>query len=519
MAAPIEIPIASETKAFRMGVENGIIDPLEDAEQTLRDLAKGGDRAGDELEDALRTTQKETKESAKELERLAGQIEQTGRKGRDIESGVRSGTDGAVDAVQEFGDEAKQNLSETVSSFRGDASDLAQIVQDTFGGVVSNLGPLGAAAGVAGAIGIGLMMKGFEEAEEAEQEFRERVQELAQVLIETGGEGADALDAVAGRLMDMVAPADENAISLSKLRREAELSGVEFRDLANAYAGAGGDLGRYIEQSDEAAEAAREAMIAAQQSATESVISAAEQYAATSEVSQGLRDLADAQAEAAEEARLFNESGLGAAAARAEQMRALQGELDEAMGAWGDYQDKETGALDPAGFIAGMQARMDATSNFNGNVKLLAEQFGLTFEEQQAILDQGVDFAPMLQSILDSGMGEQYAAQVRSMLDGGQAIIDGTPTTATVTTQADTTDAEAAIDAAAGERTAPIEAEAATTTAAKQLDAVAAQARTAKITAQVDLTAAERALNDWIARQRTVNVTVAPVDREGRPVP
>ncbi|MBL5972431.1 MAG: hypothetical protein D3X82_01275 [Candidatus Leucobacter sulfamidivorax] len=519
MAKGVSLSVASDTKDFLNGIKRGVIEPLEDVSDVLQDVKKDGDRAGEQLEDSMRDAQKDTEKLAREYDELNKKVREAGRGGRDIGDGVKAGTDRAAEATAEFKDEALQNLSETVSSFRGDASDIAQVVQDTFGGVVSNLGPLGAAAGVAGAIGIGLMMKGFEDAEKAEQEFRERVQELAQVLIETGGEGADALDAVADRLMDMVAPTDENAISLSKLRREAELSGVEFRDLALAYAGAGGDLNAFIEKSDEAAEAARDAQLAAQQSSTESVLAAGEQYVATAEVSQGLRDLADAQAEAAAEARLFNETGLASAAARAEQMRTLQGELDEVMGSWDEYQDKETGALDPAGYITAMQARRDATANFNTNVQQLATEFGLSHDEVQAILDQGVDFAPMLQSILDSGMGAEYASQVRSMLDGGQAIVDGSPINQTVTAVAETETAGERFAALVAPQTARITAEADTKHATLQLDDFTSRRRTAAVEAVVNTGTANTILNNWVNQQRDVYVTFHAVDREGRPLP
>jgi len=69
MAKGIEIGVASDTKAFKQGVETGIIDPLDNAIMALTDLgnSKGPEeleRSLDEASDATERLKSETKSTA-----------------------------------------------------------------------------------------------------------------------------------------------------------------------------------------------------------------------------------------------------------------------------------------------------------------------------------------------------------------------------------------------------------------------------------------------------------------------
>lgn len=521
MAKGIEIDIAANTRDFQRGTKD-VEKALEDVADALDDVSKDAKKAGDKLGDELSDGAKDATRGVDKLERSFKDVADASKRetrsaGDSMKRNMKDGADGASDAVREWGDEAKQNVSETFSSFDGSAESFADMVQGTFGGVISNLGPLGMVAGAAGAAGIGLLMKAFEDGKVSEEEFRARVAELADVLIETGGEGADALQAMADRMRDLVAPTDEGAMSLSKIRAMADDSGASFEELAKAYGHAGGDLQAYIDEVDKSEAATRDQLTGID------ALNKGEwgRSAALGEVSDHLRELAKEQEAAKQAEQDWIESGGAALEARAAQMETLQGELDEAIDSWDDYKVAETGAADPAAYIAAMQARMDATSNFNTNVQELAANTGLSFEETQAILEQGVDFAPMLAAIMSGGpeMQAQYAGQIRAMLDGGQSIIDGTETTATITTKTDSEVAEQQLDAAATERQAPVKAEADTKAAATQLDSVATKQRTATIVASVDTSAAAAALDRFINRQRTATITAEVRTREGVLVP
>lgn len=519
MAKGISLSVASDTRDFLRGIKSGVVEPLEDAADELKRLEKAGDRAGDQLEDSMRDAQKDTERLAGEYEQLNRKIRDAGSGGRKFAGDVKDSTSDAQRAVREFGDEAKQNMAETFSSFDGSAESFADGLQGTFGGVISSLGPIGMAAGAAGALGIGLIIQSFEQAEEDAQAFREKVAALSAELIDAGESGELSLGYIVDKLKEMATQTEEGELSLDGLYDAASEGGRNFQKLAQAFAG-------NIEGIDELIEAEREYGLELIKTKNINEIAGGafnsltdEKVEAQKRILDGLIEVRDAEVQAQAEYEAFLRAGGAALEARSEAIDTLQGELDESIGSWGEYQDAETGALDPAGYLAAMQARMDATSNFNTNVQTLAQQFGLSFEETQMILDQGVDFAPMLQSIIDSGLGEQFAGQVQAAVGGGQEIIDDTPLGATVSVAADTQTAQAQLDATSEDRGTTIEADTETEAAAKELQAFVDKKRTATITAEVDLANARQRLLEFVNERRVAVVTVEPRDREGRPVP
>ncbi|WP_024357803.1 hypothetical protein [Leucobacter chironomi] len=545
---PIEIGVASEGRAFREGIESDVIPPLEDAQKELRDLAKSGEKTGDGLEDvgragrksgdqleqAMREAQRESDRTRADVEKLGDEIVRAGRKGKDLDDGVRRGTQGASEAVAEFKQEAVQNLSETVSSFRGEAEDIAQIAQDTLGGVIGNMGPAGLAAGVAGAAGIGLIIAAVEQTKEHTAQLEAKAADLAAAWIEAGSTGELSIEQIADRMRDLATTAEEGVTNLADLRDQAEGSASGFRRLAEAYAGNTAELDKIIE-AEEAA------LTAAESRARQTKTLHGEQVDDQRALVNGLKELQAETDLAAEKEAAWLAAGGPELEAKAAAIEQLQGELDEAVGAWGEYYNAETGATDPAGYMAAMQARIDATQNFNSNVRTLADATGLTMEEAQAVLDQGVDFAPMLASIVGGGQEsmEKYAGLVQQIVGGGQEIADGSPITLTgaaetgqaeadldaaasdrtseVTARTNTKAAESALDTVAEERTATIKAKAETKGAAEALAAFTSTSRVASIGVSANLGPAERALSEFVNRPRTVVVDVRT--REGRPVP
>lgn len=518
MAKGISLSVASDTRDFLRGIKSGVVEPLEDAADELKRLEKAGDRAGDQLEDSMRDAQKDTERLGEEYEQLNRKIRDAGSGGRKFAGDVKDSTSDAQRAVREFGDEAKQNMAETFSSFDGSAESFADGLQGTFGGVISSLGPIGMAAGAAGALGIGLIIQSLEQAEEDAQAFREKVAALSAELINAGESGELSLGYIVDKLKEMATQAEEGELSLDGLYDAASEGGRNFQKLAQAFAG-------NIEGIDELIEAERE--YGRELIKTKNINEIAggafnsltdEKVEAQKRILDGLIEVRDAEVQAQAEYEAFLRAGGAALEARSEAIDTLQGELDEAIGSWGDYQDAETGALDPAGYIAAMQARMDATNNFNTNVQTLAQQFGLSFEETQHILDQGVDFAPMLQSIIDSGLGEQFAAQVQAAVGGGQEIIDGTPLGATVSVAAETGIAQQQLEETAAGRETTVEAIPEVSRAQRALDEVATKNRTATITAVAQTTDARYAL-DRLVEEKTVVIRARVLDQRGVPVP
>lgn len=540
MSKGIEISFLSNVRDFLRGAERSE-DALDKVADSLDDVAKDGDQATDRLARGFKDIADDARDSTRDIDRVGDSLSDAARKGRAIDTDVRIGTDGAGEAVREWGDEARANISETFSSFRGEATDLVQVVQDTFGGVIGALGPVGMAAGIAGAAGLGLMMGALEEGKEEAQEMRERVGELAGQLIEIGDDPVAALDALVEGLKELATNSEEGETSLADLRAAAAGSATSFQRLADAYAGNTDELGKMIKAEQEQLDIAEEAANADKRwdSATTQRLLNARDNQRT--VVEGLEKAAQAAKEAEAEEAAWLASNGPLYEARAEKIDSLQGELNDTIGIWSDYEDKEKKSVDPAGYMEAMQARIDATTNFNANVQTLADATGLTMEEAQLVLDQGVDFAPMLASIVKGGdeSMEQYAGLVQQIVGGGQEIADGNPLKLKAT--GDTEQAKADIDDAATDRDTTIKAKPESKAAASDLDAVADKKRTAHITAKASTGAARAALNalqknrtatvtadasTWqaeqelnrITRPRSMTVTVDFRDREGKAV-
>lgn len=233
--SPIEIPIASETGAFKKGVDSGIIEPLEDAQRALDDLGKS--RGAEGLEREMRAAQKQTERLKDETERTVDAIEKDfPRAYRQVKQSAEDGMGRARAATEEVTQEIGSNLGEAVSSVRGNLSDLGQVGQDTLGGLaatVSGMGPgglVGAMALAAGAYGLGAVTAGLEDAEERAERLKEQAAEWAQAYVDAGSTVLSTAQIIDRGQRLLVDQGDE-------VRKNADLWGVSAATAAAAMAG------------------------------------------------------------------------------------------------------------------------------------------------------------------------------------------------------------------------------------------------------------------------------------------
>ena len=187
----IEIGVASETKAFKQGVESGIIAPLEDAADKLDDLGKS--KGPDKLEAGMKDAQKASEKLGKEVKSTADQIEREFRDSyKSVAKSSDEGMQAATEGVQDFKQEAEQSAKETVASFDGSFESIVGMVQETAAQALSGFGPLGVAAGLTAAAGIGLAVKGFDDVNEAQKVTEAAGAEWANKFIESGQRVATA---------------------------------------------------------------------------------------------------------------------------------------------------------------------------------------------------------------------------------------------------------------------------------------------------------------------------------------
>ncbi|MEX1079804.1 MAG: hypothetical protein WED09_11925 [Homoserinimonas sp.] len=186
MAKGIEIGIASETKAFKQGIDTGIIEPLEDAEKALKDL--GQDRSLDKLEDGLEDAQKASKKLEREVKDTADTIESEFKKSyAKMKNSAEDGADGHARSMDDMRREANSTAKESAASFDGSAESIVDAFQEVAANAFEGFGPAGAVAGLAAAAGIGLVSAAFTRAGEDAEALAEKTAEAFDQMIQSQG--------------------------------------------------------------------------------------------------------------------------------------------------------------------------------------------------------------------------------------------------------------------------------------------------------------------------------------------
>lgn len=287
MARGHEIKIAADTRDFELGIRNGIIDPLDDADRQLdrlgdaaedagRDAARGLDRIPDALDDvgdAARDTDRAMalvgdaaedvgRDGSRGLDRLEDalkdaqrQSERTADSVDDIDVRGRKAFGGVGEAASEVTQEVGQNLGEAVSSVRGNLADLGQVGQDTLGGLAGTLaskgpaGIAGAAAVAAGAVGLGLITAEIEKQNEHVQKLREYFAEAWQEAVEGGKDYIDQATVI-DEMQDIIFNPDR-ADEYKKIQEDANTLSLDRSILLKAAAGDQDALNMVIQRSND----------------------------------------------------------------------------------------------------------------------------------------------------------------------------------------------------------------------------------------------------------------------------
>lgn len=254
MAGGYQVGITSETKAFKQGIDAGVIEPLEDAQKELLEL--GRNRGPMALEESLKDAQDASEKLADETKRTADAIE---REYRDSYRKMRQASENAIDGgragmsrlrdgAQEVTQEVGQNLGEAVSSIRGDLTDLGQVGQDTLGGLAATLastgpaGIAGAAVLAAGAVGLGAVTAELQKQQEGADKFRDRISDVYRSAAEDGRTFIDEQSKISAALDILFDP--ERADDLKQAQEDSARLGI---DLSRILAAQTGDMGALSE--------------------------------------------------------------------------------------------------------------------------------------------------------------------------------------------------------------------------------------------------------------------------------
>ncbi len=292
MGRGINIDFVANVGKF-LGRTKDIEGALDDVADSLDDLAREGEKAGDKAGDGLKDGLKDAGTAAEKLERkfrdAFDEVKKGSRKaGDDLGGNIKRGTREAEQGLDTFKDEARQTARETAASFDGTADSAADMVQETLANALGGFGPLGAAAGIAGAAAIGTLYTAWQEKTEA---MKQLVADMYADMIESGREfvSADFINQQIGEIVqddnlvraysdaaskigvsasEAIAAAAGDPAAMDKVRAAAQAFYASLGDASTSYRGDVNALVGAVDAQNEAidtaagrARLARDAMV------------------------------------------------------------------------------------------------------------------------------------------------------------------------------------------------------------------------------------------------------------------
>ena len=416
---PINISFLANTKDLLRGGAD-VEKTFSEVASSLDELASDSRRTGNELGRSIKDGAAEAGAATKKLERSFQELADVSQKetratADDFNATNRAQTSNRKEALKEIKQEAKANAAETFSSFNGSASSFVDGIQGTLGGLVSSLGPVGMAAGIVGAAGIGLINGMIQKADTTSAAFRESVGKMTAELIATGSAGRVSLGYVVNRLKELASEADSGKTSLNDLAKTAKFSGSSFADLAKAYAGNTDGLRDLVRAGDARIKQLNEENVAVL--AGDGVRSVAagnkKREILAQEAYNKLLSEAVTQSIEAEKAQANYIAAGGpamerSAAAAQKFTEAIQSTLQDAGKAWEDYNDD--GVTNLEDYNGHIEKSIAATNAYLVNVKSVAGF--VSAEALNYVKSLGVSAAPILAEFVAAplAMKERTAA-------------------------------------------------------------------------------------------------------------
>jgi uncharacterized protein YoxC len=376
MASGINIKLVADVKDFVKGTDN-VEDKLKDVSKSLDDVGDDGAKSVGRLEKSFSDATTEASTSAKAMKDGLGR--------------VKEGTKDAEQGLNDFKKEGTSVARETATSFDGSAESIGDVFRDLAANAFEGFGPAGAAAGIAVAAGVGLAIAAFGESEEEAQAAREAIEELGQEMIDSGTVGAVSFGYMVDKLKEMATQTDPQKMSLRGIRKDAELLGVEFDDLANSYAGGTDNIEEQIAGVQGLIDVASEAWRKDLERTGKSDLLQAGAIQLLEDKKASLDKIAAATATAREEEASWYDAGGPQMEAKAELIESINGAYDDAVASVGDFYDEEQKVLDVQAYLDSMQARADALLDYQNAVAAS----DLTPAQRSALNDLGLDSAEM----------------------------------------------------------------------------------------------------------------------------
>lgn len=428
----IKIDFTSNTRSVTRDVEkigdafDKVSDSLDDVARdarrsgdavsdATRDSARDAERSGDKIGDAYKDAGKEGERSAERLERAfkeASDATATSSKrgADDLARNTQQGTSRAKADLEELGNEARQNAAETFSSFDGSAESFADGLQGTLGGIVSSLGPVGAAFGALGAIGLGTLMTQLAEGKERSEALEQATADLTAEYLETGRIGSTSISYLVDQLKELATAHADGETSLADLNAVADKSGSSYEDLARAMSGNVDGIDDLLDRQRQLLEASKEQLTADQEGlGYRDKAYSSDQIEGIEKYISYLEQARDTTASAAEQTKLFNEAGGPALEAAAQATEDYASSVQDA------YADAGAGVEDyVGGSVEALQkyteeaaAQADAVAAYQQNMTALAGV--LSAEALNYVASLGPAAAPLIADFVKAPLAQQQA--------------------------------------------------------------------------------------------------------------
>lgn len=545
-----EIGIAGDTSGFEKAIANGLVDPLEEAE-----------KAFDKLEDAAQDAKldKQLDKAADASDKLSGDLNDTrdelkklGYAAKDAGDDAKKGMDGAGEGAETFKDEAKQSAREAAASF-SDVTDVLDLIQETAANALGGFGPAGVAAGIVAAAGIGLATSAFQDAEKAAEELRQKANDYANDARDAGTTTDSWLSSaqqVVDRIRELQDTKDnglrpwwmDDPDDLQKWADGLKAMGRNTSDISKVLGSSTRAVKDYRSAIKDSRDAVYDEMMALRErnrrdpvdGYVDKVNALNDQYKA----GKGLLDQLDKEIglreKSASASDLQKQAGVDAALARAkaeEDMAdrvasAQDAVVDSTLGAFDTMRsaayDKATAddaAFDTQKWLDYVEQGRAAAEGYKANLAKMK----LSPEEWENFLalpeDARTNIAASYQAAGDDGKQRIRAALSDTGATAGQEATvgfdDAFNPKADVTITADTSKAEADLDAVAAERTATIKTELTGEKAVRDGLTTLTERRKVGIDAVLDFTTANAQMTKWRRDQEAKPITIRRITTTG----
>jgi ABC-type transporter Mla subunit MlaD len=240
---PIKIDFISNVRDLLRGTKS-VEDAFDDVADSLDDVVRDSDRSLEKLEDSFEDlgdtiddVRRDGAESLGRLERTFRDVADASKDaGRDVGRNMDEGFEKAKRGADEFKDEANSTAKEAAASFDGSAESIGDAFQEVAANAFAGFGPLGAAAGIAAAAGLGVVSQTILGQQEAADELKARLADAYKTAAEEGRAYLDTAQIIA-EASDLMFNTDR-AAEWKRVQEDAKELGLDVYDVIAANAGA-----------------------------------------------------------------------------------------------------------------------------------------------------------------------------------------------------------------------------------------------------------------------------------------